>query len=525
MEESLKITDFLKGILSLVISQILIKIFGVVYSLYMTNKSGFGDEGNAIYMSGYQIYALLLTISSIGVPNAISKIISEKISIKDYTNSDRIFKISVFLFSIIGFLGCILLFMFSEFIAEEVLQIPETKLSLMVLSPAIFFVSVSSVIRGYCNGENKIYITAKSQFFEQVLKSIFTITFVEIVSKSSKSSKEVMAAVANFATTMATFCSLIFIFKEYIKIKKRNIYLDRVNFPRERIFNIVKKVLVISIPITTSAILSSLGKNVDSVTVVRILKEILGEEIAIAKYGILSSKVDILIALPLSFNIAISTALIPEISRKRAVNDLDGIIKKIETSILITIIIGIPCSFGMYFYSGRIFDLLYPRANEGAKLLSLASFSIIFSLLVQTLNGVLQGLGKNNVPVYASIIGLIFKILSNIILIPINGIYEKGAIIGNILSNMISFIIVVIVLKKNIKIRLNILKNSIKPIIASIIMIFVSENIYKFLYIKNFNITFCTIISIFSAVIIYVFCCFSMKIINKNDFFEKPAKC
>ena len=73
MEEELKITDFLKGILSLVISQILIKIFGVIYSLYMTNKSGFGDEGNAIYMSGYQIYALLLTISSIGVPNAISK--------------------------------------------------------------------------------------------------------------------------------------------------------------------------------------------------------------------------------------------------------------------------------------------------------------------------------------------------------------------------------------------------------------------------------------------------------------------
>lgn len=520
----MKITDFLKGILSLVISQILIKIFGVIYSLYMTNKSGFGDEGNAIYMSGYQIYALLLTISSIGVPNAISKIISEKISIKDYTNSERIFKISVFLFSTIGFLGCISLFLFSDFISEEILQIPETKLSLMVLSPAIFFVSVSSVIRGYCNGENKIYITAKSQFFEQVLKSIFTITFVEIASKSPKSNKEVLAAVANFATTMATLCSLIFIIKEYIKIKRKNIYIDRVNFPRERILNIVKKVLIISIPITTSAILSSLGKNIDSVTVVRILKEILGEETAIAKYGILSSKVDILISLPLSFNIAISTALIPEISRKRAVNDLYGIIKKIETSILITIIIGIPCTFGMYFYADRIFDLLYPRANEGARLLSLASFSIIFSLLVQTLNGVLQGLGKNNVPVYASIIGLIFKILSNIILIPIDGIYEKGAIIGNILSNIISFIIVVIVIKKNIKIKLNILKYSIKPILASIIMIFVSEKIYNFLYFKSLNVNICTIISIFCAVIVYVFCCFFIKIINKNDFFEKTSK-
>ena len=520
----MKITDFFKGILSLIISQILIKIFGVIYSLYMTNKSGFGDEGNAIYMSGYQIYALLLTISSIGVPNAISKIISEKNSIKDYTNSERILKISVFLFSIIGFLGCILLFLFSGFISEKILQIPETKLSLMVLSPAIFFVSVSSVIRGYCNGENKIYITAKSQFFEQVLKSIFTIVFVEIVSKSSKSNKEVLAAVANFATTMATLCSLIFIIKEYIKIKRKNIYIDRVNFPRERILNIVKKVLIISVPITTSAILSSLGKNIDSVTVVRILKEILGEETAIAKYGILSSKVDILISLPLSFNIAISTALIPEISRKRAINDLDGIIKKIETSILITIIIGIPCTFGMYFYADRIFDLLYPRANDGAGLLSLASFSIIFSLLVQTLNGVLQGLGKNNVPVYASIIGLIFKILSNIILIPIDGIYEKGAVIGNILSNMISFIIVVIVLKRNIKIKLNILNYSIKPILASIIMIFVSENIYNFLYFKNLNVNICIIISIFCAVIVYVFCCFSIKIINKNVFLERTAK-
>ena len=86
------ITDFFKGILSLVISQIFIKLFGVMYTLYITNKTGFGDEGNAIYMSGYQIYALLLTISSIGVPNAISKLISEKNSIGDYTNSKRIFQ-------------------------------------------------------------------------------------------------------------------------------------------------------------------------------------------------------------------------------------------------------------------------------------------------------------------------------------------------------------------------------------------------------------------------------------------------
>ncbi len=91
----MKVNNFFAGIFSLLISQVLVKIFGVLYSLYLTNKVGFGDEGNAIYMSGYQIYALLLTLSSIGVPNAISKLISEKNSIGDYKNEERILKISI----------------------------------------------------------------------------------------------------------------------------------------------------------------------------------------------------------------------------------------------------------------------------------------------------------------------------------------------------------------------------------------------------------------------------------------------
>ena len=115
MKLKTKINDFSSGIISLIISQILIKVFGVIYNIYITNKTGFGDEGNAIYMSGYQIYALLLTVSSIGVPNAISKLISEKISLKDYTNSNRIFKLSLFLFAIVGLFGCISLFVFSGF--------------------------------------------------------------------------------------------------------------------------------------------------------------------------------------------------------------------------------------------------------------------------------------------------------------------------------------------------------------------------------------------------------------------------
>lgn len=513
----IKKTEFIDGILSLVISQILIKIFGVAYSLYITNKSGFGDEGNAIYMSGYQIYALLLTISSIGVPNAISKIISEKNMAKDYLNEKRVFQISVLLFSAIGFIGCIFLFTFSTIIANKILEIPESALSLKALSPAIFFVSITSVIRGYCNGESKIYLTAKSQFFEQVLKSFLTIIFVEIVSRLTDNNTEAMAGVANLATTFATFFSLMYIIRKYYKIKNKKLDLNEIYYPRERISNIIKKILKISIPMTISAILNSLGKNIDSITVVKILKKIIGEENAIKKYGILSSKVDIIMTLPLSFNIAIATAIIPEISKRKVINDIEGIVEKIKFSVLITVIIAVPATFGIFLYSKQIFNLLFPNANNGYELLSLASIYLVFSLLTQTINGVLQGLGENSIPVYSAMAGVIVKTISNIVFIPISGIYEKGAVLGNIFSSITSFIIVYIALTRKIELRLKLINYFIKPIIASIIMSIVSLNVYKFLILKNINYNICTINSIVIAIIIYVLCVFVMKMINKNQ--------
>ena len=152
----IKKESFMKGILTLMFAQVVIKILGLIYSLYLTNRQGFGDSGNAIYMSGYQIYAMLLTLSSTGVPNAISKLISEKLAVNDVKGANRVFKISFLTFALIGIFGTSLLFFGAELIANKWLEIPEAKYTLMVLSPAIFFVSISSVIRGYFNGKEKM---------------------------------------------------------------------------------------------------------------------------------------------------------------------------------------------------------------------------------------------------------------------------------------------------------------------------------------------------------------------------------
>ena len=506
-------SNFINGILSLFISQILIKIFGIMYSIYMTNKSGFGDSGNAIYMSGYQIYALLLTVSSIGVPNAISKMISEKKAIKDSVNADRIFKISIFLFSIIGCIGSIILYIFSDFISIYILEIPETSLSLKVLAPAIFFVSINSAFKGYFNGINKIHITAKTQFYEQVYKSILTILLLEIFSRISNNNIEVMASVANFATTIATCFSLIYIMKKYKEENHTN-NIEKNYYPKENLKEIVKKVLVIAIPMTLNAILSSFGKNVDSVTIVRILKDIIGEENAIRKYGIISSKIDILISVPLAFNASISTALIPEIASLKNKNDIDGIVRKIEFSILITLMLGIPYAFGLFSYSNKIFALLFPNASEGDKLLKIAAFGVIFSMLTQTINAILQGLGKNKIPVYASFWGIILKVFFNIVLLPIEGIYEKGAIISNIISNFSSFIIVYFILIRNFDIKIKFLSLSIIPIFSSIIMVKFSLFINELLLKNKINNNFSTLISIGFAVLLYGTGLFVMKMLK-----------
>ena len=108
---------FMQGVITLIFSQVLIKMLGLVYTLYLTNREGFGDKGNGIVAAGYQIYAMLLTISSIGVPNAISKLVSERIAVGDHKGGHRIFKIAFATFAMIGLVGSLLLFFGAKTIA------------------------------------------------------------------------------------------------------------------------------------------------------------------------------------------------------------------------------------------------------------------------------------------------------------------------------------------------------------------------------------------------------------------------
>lgn len=509
-----EMSRFIKSICSLLLSQVLIKIFGMFYTLYLTNKVGFGDKGNAIYMSGYQIYSLMLTVSSIGIPNAIAKLIAEKEVLRDFKNSKRILYTASIVFGFIGFCGAICLYVFAEEIAINLVGIQEGILSIKVLAPAVFFVSVSAVMRGYFNGKNNFKVGAQAQVLEQVLKSTFTILFVESLSKISLNDTKIMAAGANLATTISTIISFLYIVKIYY-IEEKIVLKPFNTFRLESYFLIIKRIMLISFPITFSVLLGTLTKNVDSITIIRILKEIMGEEAAIIKYGILSSKVDILIAMPLALNSSIAAAIVPEISALSVLDKKEFFKSKIIEALDLTSLILIPCVFGMIVYAKEIFIILFPNAYKGYELLSMGAISLIFLGYVQTINGILQGIDKSFETLIVAIISIFIKVICNVCLIRIEGIYEKGAVIGNVISSFISFMIVKEFLIKTVDFKVSFYKISSKYIVVSLVMIILSKILYCILESFGLNLYLTIVFSIIFSVIIYVFLIFLIKILKK----------
>lgn len=516
--KKIKGESFMQGVMALMFSQVLIKLLGLVYKWYLTNKEGFGDEGNAIYSAGFSIYALLLTVSSTGVPNAVARLVSAQIAKEDYRGAHRIFKIALATFAVVGLIGTMILFFGAHYIANVWLAIPESELTLVALSPAIFFVAIVCVFRGFFNGRGNMKAMANSQTIEQLFKTLFTILIVEIVAVSSGVNTTLMAAGANLATTFATITSFIYLFF-YYKIRKEDLSKEIVTSRHLRTKSVagtVRKILSVSIPMSLSSILTSINRNIDSTTVVRGLKTFLTETEAKAQYGILSGKVDTLTSLPLSFNIAFATALVPAITTAKTTGDMETGRKRVSFSLLVTMLIGLPCMIGMIIFAQPILNLLFPNAPEGAFIFQVSSLAIIFTVLEQTVNGALQGLGKILVPATALSIGVILKLILNLVLVPIPSIGAAGAAFATVVCHAVAFFIGFSVLRRNMKLGLSFSKFIIKPLLASGMMAICSYGFYLLLGGINAG-KMATIIAIITAIIIYVLSVFVLKILDKEE--------
>lgn len=520
--------SFMSSVLILMISQVLIKILGLIYKLYLTNRGGFGDKGNAIYSSGFQIYALFLTISSIGIPGALAKLVSEKIAIGDTKGAHRIFKIAFVTFGLIGFLSSTILFLGAGYISNTLLQIPEAELTLVALSPSIFFVSISCVIKGYFTGRENLKVTANSHTLEQFFKTVLSVIIVEMVALTTGTDTTIMAAGANLATTLATVLCFLYLYKYYSKMRKEIAFeLKRATKnKRTRIIKTIKQILSVSIPMSMTAILGTINKNIDSMTVVRGLKSFLSEEQAKIQYGILSGKVDTLVTLPMSLNMAFATALVPSISSSKAIGDIETIRKRVSFSMLISMLIGMPCMIIMILFAKQILELLFPNATSGAFIYQISCLGIIFIVLEQTISGALHGLGKMLTPAIALGIGVIIKFILNMYLIPINPSDfflggTAGAAISTVVCHAVALTIEFKILSKNINLKLDKNKFIVKPIIACLIMGTIAY-IFNITLFQCLNEKISTMLLILMCVIIYILLLIILRVFSEEEIYMIP---
>ena len=521
-----KANSFMKNVVMLIFSQLLIKVLGLVYKLVITNIEGFGDTGLGYYSAGYQIYALLLTLSSIGIPSVISKLVSERIAIGDTKGAQRIFKVAFKFFTTIGFILSIGLFLGADFIATNILNVLDVAYVMKVLSPAIVFVAMSAVFRGYFSGQQNMKSTSVSQTLEQFLNCVLSITFVyACIGKDPY----IMAAAGNLSTTCAIVITFIYLRMYYGRHKLST--RGSIESPEKRKTDkeLLKTILGISIPITVSSLISVISGVIDTATVsnciqislqdANMTKEAL-EQAAMSATGILS-KVDTLVSFPLAINLAFSTALTPAISEALAIKDKKSASRRLSFSFFASLIIILPCAFGFIALAEPILKMLYPTASDGANVFMIASVSMILTSLSQTLTGGLYGVNQSKIPAIAAGLGAVIKFILNMILISNPNIGILGAAISSFVYQVIVFFICYNVMNRCVNMHIKFKTHILKPLVSAIGMGLIVFGGYK-LFSMAFGNTISTILSILLGAISYCLLILLTKALTKDDIMMIP---
>lgn len=531
---------FMSRVLFILMSQVVIKLLGLVYRLVITNVEGFGNIGNGYYSAGYQIYTLLLALSSVGIPNAISKMVSERLAVGKYRQAKRIFKTALLLFAVIGAFFSFLMYFGADFIALRMIQLDGVQYTLQALAPSVFFVCISSVIRGYFLGHQDVRVSGTSQVIEQIFKTTLTIVFVLMLVTESA---EIMAAAANFATTVAIVISFLYLLLYYRHHRaKLNTIPD--GAPPEApddaehgFFRVASSILWISIPISLSSTIAAFARVIDTATITRGITaafgggipgvpgiptaDMLNEEVA--RLSGMLSKSDIITNLPLALNIAFATVLVPSIASALAKGNRKEASDRVSYSLLVSTLLILPCATGLITLAQPIFDLIYPATNDGADLLQLAAVALIFTALDQTICGALQGIGKVFAPAIGLLCGAFVKVILNLILIRIPSVNIYGAAYSSIVCHVVAFSVCFYLLHRAIPLKVPFGKFVVKPVLANILMGAFSIGAYALLYRLMSSNAIGTLGSIALSVAFYAIVIAVMRVLDRDELLQLPG--
>lgn len=433
-------SKFLKGTMILTISSIIVKVIGSLNWIILSRV--LGGEGIGLYQMGFPIYLMAITVSSAGVPVAISIITSEKLANKDYRGAKRVFNVSLRLLLVSGLLFSSALFFGADFlINQHIIRDSRAYYSIIALAPAVFFVTFLASFRGYLQGWQIMTPTATSEVVEQLVRVITMLVFADLFMPYGLA---YAAGGASMGAGAGAFCALLVLMWFYRRLKRRlhaEIEAQDDSIPQESAGHIIKRLLKLALPVSLTSLMLPIGANLDLLIVPQRL-EVAGFNVrhATELFGYLTGMAVPLVNLATIFTAAMTISLVPSISESRALERFDAIRDKIRLAFRVAMIITFPCFMGLFFLAEKVAALIY-NAPGAAGAIQTMSVGILFLGMHQISTGILQGLGKTAIPVINMILACVVKVVMSwwLTAIPFLGI--KGASMATVADFAVAAII------------------------------------------------------------------------------------
>ena len=424
---------FLKGTLILTVSSIVVKVIGSLNWIILSRV--LGGEGIGLYQMGFPIYLMAITLSSAGIPVAISIITAEKLAQKDFLGAKRVFNVSLRLLFVTGLVFASALFFGAHWLIDNHwIRDSRAYYSIIALAPAVFFVTFLASFRGYLQGWQIMTPTAASEIVEQLMRVVPMIVFANMFMPHGLA---YAAGGASMGAGVGAFCALLVLMWFYGRLKqklKADLQQQNPLATRESARAIISRLLRLALPVSMSSLMLPVVANLDLLIVPQRL-EAAGFHISQATefFGYLTGMAVPLINLATIFTAAMTISLVPAISESRALNDVFGIRAKTRTAFRVALIITCPCFVGMYFLAEKIAALIY-NAPGAADAIQTMSVGILLLGLHQISTGILQGLGRTSIPVINMILAAAVKVFLSWTLTAIPTLGIKGAAMATVVD-------------------------------------------------------------------------------------------
>lgn len=507
---------------------IIVKIIGLLYRSPLT--AIIGDEGNGYYSFAYNIYANILLISSYSIPSAISKIMSQKLALKEYRNAYRIYKCAFVYVAVVGGIAA----GFAYF-AAGLLVVDNAVPVLRIFAPTIFLSGFLGVFRGFFQSRKSMIPTSLSQILEQIMNAGISIgaavLFIRLAGNGVDETTKAIKGASGSAlgTGSGVLFALIFVGSIYFANRKHlmeHVYQDK-SSNVDSYFGIAKDILFVVTPFILSTFIYNCSTAINQTFYAKIMlrQHGLTQSAISTYYGIYSGKAVVLRNVPVALASAMSSAIIPTIAEAWVLRNKKDARSKVEKAIRVTMLVAIPCVAGFVFLAKPIVNLLFPQKASldlaSAVLMGL-SITVVFYCVSTITNGVLQSIGQVNKPVTHASIALVVQTIVLILLLRFTGLNLWALVIVDVLYSLLMCLLNGYALKKHMNYSQEWVSTFIMPAICSLAMGLVAKMVYTGMYAwtKSNPISLLACI-IFGAVVYFVFV-LQTRTVDETDLLAMP---